>query len=46
MLFEGARSTLADHLAGAPYREPPLVLAAELGEHAGAVGAALLARQA
>lgn len=46
LLFDQARSTMAAHLAGAPYREPPVVLAAELGEHAGAVGAALLAREA
>jgi glucokinase len=46
LLFEEARRTMADHLAGAPYREPPAVLAAELGELAGAVGGALLARDA
>lgn len=46
LLFDEARQTMADHLAGAPYREPPAVLVAELGEHAGAVGAALLAREA
>lgn len=46
LLFDQARQTMADHLAGAPYREPPSVLVAELGEQAGAVGAALLARDA
>jgi glucokinase len=46
LLLDQARTTMIEHLAGVPYREPPLVLAAELGEQAGAVGAALLARQA
>lgn len=45
-LFGPVRQTLAENLAGAPRRQPPLVLPAELGEQAGAVGAALLARQA
>ena len=45
-LFEPMRQTLAENLAGAPRRKPPLVLPAELGEQAGAVGAALLARDA
>jgi glucokinase len=44
--FADACRTLAERLTGAPHREPPAVLLAELGEHAGAVGAALLAREA
>ena len=46
LLFDEARRTMTDHLAGVPYRDPPLVVAALLGEQAGAVGAALLAREA
>ena len=38
-----ARKTLHELLAGVPRRTPPDVLLAELGEQAGAVGAALLA---
>lgn len=46
LLFEPVRRRVAEFLPGAGYREPPLILPAELGEHAGAVGAALLAREA
>ncbi|HVF76355.1 MAG TPA: ROK family protein [Acidimicrobiales bacterium] len=45
-LFAPVRQTLAESLAGAPRRQPPLVVPAELGEQSGAVGAALLAREA
>jgi glucokinase len=44
--FDGARRALAARLTGTPHREPPALLPAALGEHAGAVGAALLAREA
>lgn len=37
------RATLAERLFGGPRREPPPVVAAELGDRAGVVGAALLA---
>jgi glucokinase len=42
-LLGPARTTLRELLAGVPHRTPPDVVLAELGEHAGAVGAALLA---
>ncbi|HEX2039073.1 MAG TPA: ROK family protein [Acidimicrobiales bacterium] len=42
-LLGPARATMHELLAGVPHRTPPDVLLAELGEHAGAVGAALLA---
>jgi glucokinase len=42
-LLGPARTTMGELLAGVPHRTPPEVLLAELGEHAGAVGAALLA---
>lgn len=42
-LLGPARKTIHELLAGVPHRPPPDVLLAELGEHAGAVGAALLA---
>lgn len=44
--FDDACRTLAERLTGTPHRQPPAVLPAELGEQAGAVGAALLARDA
>lgn len=46
LLFDPVRERLGALMPGAAYREPPLLLPAELGEHAGAVGAALLAREA
>ena len=44
LLLDPLRAALPEHVEGAGYRPVPPVLAAELGEHAGAVGAAALAR--
>ncbi len=44
LLLEPLRAALPDHVEAAALRTLPPVLAAELGEHAGAVGAAALAR--
>ncbi|HYH48603.1 MAG TPA: ROK family protein [Acidimicrobiia bacterium] len=44
LLLEPLRAALPEHVEGAGYRPVPPVLPAELGEHAGAVGAAALAR--
>lgn len=42
-LLPSARSSLQSHLVGSPWRDPPPVELAELGDDAGVVGAALLA---
>lgn len=44
LLLDPLRASLADHIEAAALRPTPPVLAASLGEHAGAVGAAALAR--
>ena len=44
LLLDPLRAALPEHVEGAGHRPVPPVLAAELGEHAGAVGAAALAR--
>lgn len=44
LLLEPLRAALPDHVEAGTLRTVPPVLAAELGEHAGAVGAAALAR--
>jgi glucokinase len=44
-LLGPARKTMGELLAGVPRRTPPDLVLAELGEHAGAVGAALLAAE-
>lgn len=44
VLLRPVHAALHDLLAGAAYRPPVAVAAASLGEHAGAIGAALLAR--
>jgi glucokinase len=41
-LLPAARASLRDHLVGSPWREPPPIELAELGDDAGVVGAALL----
>ncbi len=42
-LLPAARASLKSHLVGSPWRDPPPVELAELGDDAGVVGAALLA---
>jgi glucokinase len=42
-LLPAARESLAEHLVGSPWRDPPPVELAGLGDDAGVVGAALLA---
>lgn len=42
-LLPAARVALAEHLVGSPWREPPPVVLAALGDDAGVVGAGLLA---
>lgn len=44
-LLAPTRRALGELLSGTPHRTPPEVLPAALGEHAGAIGAALLARE-
>jgi glucokinase len=44
LLLDPLRASLPDHIEAAALRPTPAVLAASLGEHAGAVGAAALAR--
>ena len=44
LLLDPVRAALPDYVEAAPYRTMPPVLPAALGEHAGAVGAAGLAR--
>jgi glucokinase len=44
LLLDPLRASLPDHIEAAALRPTPPVLAASLGEHAGAVGAAALAR--
>lgn len=45
LLFEPLRDAFRRHLEGSDYRPPIAIVPAELGEHAGAVGAAVLARE-
>jgi glucokinase len=44
-MVPAAEEALADHLIGSPWREPPPFELAALGDDAGMVGAALLARE-
>ncbi len=44
LLLDPLRDAFGDHLEGAPYRPKVPIVAAELGERAGVVGAAALAR--
>ncbi len=44
LLLDPLRDAFGDHLEGAPYRPPVPIVAAALGERAGVVGAAALAR--
>lgn len=44
-LLPAARDSLADHLVGADWREPPPIELATLGDDAGVVGSALLAAE-
>jgi len=45
-LLPAARSAFASHLMGAPHRPMPEIVAAELGDDAGVIGAGLLAADA
>jgi hypothetical protein len=45
LLFGPLHDAFSRHLEGSAYRPPIEIVPAELGERAGAVGAAVLARQ-
>jgi glucokinase len=45
VLLEPVREAFSRHVEGAPYREPIAIVGAALGERAGVIGAAVLARE-